>query len=463
MKAPFYFLIVFGCQMNKNDAERLETILQNAGWSRTENQEEADAIFIVTCSVRQSAEDRVYGLARNFAKLRCKNPGLLIGITGCMAGRDTDGKIKKRLPFVDFFFPINEMTKLPEWLAAKQQSFTKVDDDRSAYLKTSAKNSENFRAFVSIQTGCNKFCSYCVVPYARGREKCRPVKDTLDEIHRLAKNGCLEVTLLGQAVNNYIAPDPENFSPENPYSKGLLPPSPSFGGYDRRARNDGGWNDFAALLWEINQVPGLKRIHWTAAYPNHMTDEVIDALTLPLQANYLHLPVQSGDNEILRRMNRRHTRELYLEIIKKIKAKRPGIALGTDIIVGFCGETEEQFENTLDLYRQCDFDISYHARYSSRSGTLAAKIFKDDVSKDEKRRRWQKIQNLMEETTMRKNQKFQDQVLEVLVDRCENGVCWGTTNEMKVASFPGGPELVGRIVKMKVERADVWVLFGNQI
>ncbi|HBR80982.1 TPA: tRNA (N6-isopentenyl adenosine(37)-C2)-methylthiotransferase MiaB [Candidatus Uhrbacteria bacterium] len=437
MIKPFYFILVLGCQMNKNDAERMETILQNAGWSRTENKEEADAIFIVTCSVRQTAEDRVYGLAHNFAKLRRKNPNLLIGITGCMAGRDTDGKIRQRLSFVNFFFPIHEMTKLPEWLKEKKQTVSEVKEDSGAYLKTPPKISENFRAFVSIQTGCNKFCSYCVVPYARGREKCRPVKDTMEEIRRLVDNGCLEVTLLGQAVNNYIAPDPENFSKDNPYK-----------------------DHFAALIWEINQTD-LKRLHYTAPYPNHMTDEVIDALALPVQVNYLHLPVQSGDNEVLRRMNRRHTREQYLEIVKKIKARVPDIALGTDIIVGFCGETEEQFERTLDLYRQCDFDISYHARYSQRSGTLAAKIFKDDVSKEEKKRRWRKIQNLMEETTLRKNQKFQDQIVEVLVDRSEAGVCWGTTNEMKTASFPGGPELVGKLVKMMVEKADVWVLFGK--
>jgi tRNA-2-methylthio-N6-dimethylallyladenosine synthase len=357
-----------------------------------------------------------------------------------MAGRDADGKIRKRLSFVDLFFPAREMNRLPIMLSEKWAEISpsvSCDDD---YLLTTPKYRDKHKAFVTIQTGCNKFCSYCVVPYARGRESCRSVKDILDEVSGLAKNGCLEVTLLGQAVNNYIAFDPENFSSKNPYK-----------------------DHFAALLWEINQISGLKRLHWTAAYPNHMTDEVIDALTLPLQVNYLHLPVQSGDNEILRRMNRRHTRELYLEIIKKIKAKRPGIALGTDIIVGFCGETKEQFENTLDLYRQCDFDISYHARYSPRSGTLAAKIFKDDVSKDEKRRRWQTVQDLMVETTLRKNQKYADKIVSVLVDRCENGVCWGTTNEMKMASFPGGPELVGKMVKMKVERADVWVLFGKLV
>ena len=434
---PFYHLIIFGCQMNHSDAERMATILQGMGFLPTDNRTEADLIIITTCSVRQTAEDRVYGLARELNKLKKKNPRLLIGVTGCMAGRDIDGKIRKRLAFVDLFFPARDMVKLPEMIAEKwpDVSFGKSCDND--YLLTSPNYHDQHKAFVTIQTGCDKFCSYCVVPYARGREACRSVKDVLSEIKKLAEDGCLEVTLLGQAVNNYTASDPESFSKNNPYH-----------------------DHFAALLWEINQIPGLKRLHYTAPYPNHMTDEVIDALTLPIQVNYLHLPAQSGDNEILRRMNRRHTREQYLEIIEKVKAKRPGIALGTDLIVGFCGETEEQFERTLDLFRQCDFDISYHARYSPRSGTLAAKVFKDDVSKEEKKRRWRKVQDLMVETTMRKNQKFQNQIVSVLVDRCENGVCWGNTNEMKLASFPGTPELVGKIVEMKVERADVWVLFG---
>lgn len=436
-----YHLITFGCQMNQSDAERMETILQRMGFLATNLKEEADIILITTCSVRQSAEDRVYGLARNLSKLRKKNPRLLIGVTGCMAGRDTDGKIKKRLSFVDFFFPARDMIHLPEWISKKWPDVSFNPSCDSDYLLVQPHYHNNYKAYVTIQTGCNKFCSYCVVPYARGRESCRAVKDILDEIKKLAESGCLEITLLGQAVNNYIATDPENFSKDNPYH-----------------------DHFAALLWEINQIPGLKRLHWTAPYPNHMTDEVIDALTLPIQVNYLHLPAQSGDNEILRRMNRRHTREQYLEIIKKIKTKRPDIALGTDLIVGFCGETEEQFENTLDLFRQCDFDISYHARYSQRSGTLAAKIFKDDVSKEDKKLRWQKVQDLMVQTTTRKNQKFQDKIVSVLVDRCdEEGNCWGNTNEMKLASFPGNLDLVGKIVDMVVERADVWVLFGKKV
>ncbi|MFH1253078.1 MAG: tRNA (N6-isopentenyl adenosine(37)-C2)-methylthiotransferase MiaB [Candidatus Uhrbacteria bacterium] len=435
-----YHLITFGCQMNHSDAERVATILQGLGFLPTENRAAADFILITTCSVRQTAEDRVYGLLRELNKLKKKNPRLLIGVTGCMAGRDTDGKIKRRLRGVDLFFPTSDMIRLPEMLAEKwldvQFNFS-CDDD---YLLIKPQYHLKHKAFVTIQTGCNKFCSYCVVPYARGREKNRLAADVLTEIKSLAANGCLEVTLLGQAVNTYRAADPESFSAANPYK-----------------------DHFAALLWEIDKILGIKRIHYTAPYPNHMTDEVIDALTLPAQVNFLHLPVQSGDNEILRRMNRRYTSEEYLEIVKKIKTCCPNIALGTDIIVGFCGETEEQFERTLDLYRQCDFDISYHAQYSSRSGTLAAKAFKDDVTKEEKERRWRKIQTLMEESTLRKNQKFAGQTVEVLVDRCdEKGKCWGNTREMKVACFSGSSDLIGTIVKMKVERPDVWALFGSK-
>jgi tRNA-2-methylthio-N6-dimethylallyladenosine synthase len=435
-----YHLITFGCQMNHSDAERMETILQGLGLQATDKREDADLIIITTCSVRQSAEDRVYGLAQQLNRLKVKNLRLLIGVTGCMAGRDLDGKIRKRLSFVDLFFPAKDMVLLPKMIAEKwpdlKLNFSCNDD----YLLAKPQYHTKHKAFVTIQTGCNKFCSYCVVPYARGRETNRLAADILSEIKNLAADGCLEVTLLGQAVNTYRAADPESFSAANPYK-----------------------DHFAALLWEIDKIPGIKRIHYTAPYPNHMTDEVIDALALPSQVNFLHLPVQSGDNEILRRMNRRYTREEYLDIIKKIKARVPNIALGTDIIVGFSGETEEQFEQTMSLFREVDFDISYHARYSSRSGTLATKIFPDDVSREEKERRWKAVQDLMVETTLRKNQKFLDQIVSVLVDRCEKGICWGNTREMKLASFPGTSDLVGKIVEMKVERPDVWVLFGQKV
>jgi tRNA-2-methylthio-N6-dimethylallyladenosine synthase len=218
---------------------------------------------------------------------------------------------------------------------------------------------------------------------------------------------------------------------------------------------------FAALLWEVNQIPGIERIHWIAADPQYLSDFQIQALALPRQINYLHLPAQSGSNEILKKMNRKYTREEFLEKIKKVRAVRPDMAIGTDLIVGFCGETPAQFEETLDLYRQCDFDIAYPAMYSERSGTAAAKAFKDDVPKAEKKRRWEAVQKLMEETVFIKNQKYLNKTISVLVENCEDGICSGNSSELKLAQFPGAPDLIGKIVSVRVTRPEMWVLRGK--
>ncbi|KKU27323.1 MAG: (Dimethylallyl)adenosine tRNA methylthiotransferase MiaB [Candidatus Magasanikbacteria bacterium GW2011_GWA2_46_17] len=434
-----YHLITFGCQMNKNDSERIAGLLSSLGLESTDKVEDTDVIVVNTCSVRQSAEDRVYGHVRNWQKLRANKPNLIIVITGCMPGRDKDGKLRNNIKGVDLFFGIDELSLLPERLRGLNYSLLAREGDRggSDYLSITPTRTNSSQVFVTIQTGCDNFCTYCVVPHARGREKNRQVKDILKEIRDAIKEGAKEATLLGQVVNNYKAPDPESF-------KG------------------GKTNDsFAELLWEINQIEGLDRLHWTAADPQYFSEAQIQALTLPKQVNYLHLPVQSGDNEILRKMNRKYTCEQYINLVKNIRAAKPDIAIGTDIIVGFCGETEEQFENTMDLYRQCDFDISYQAMYSERSGTAAARAFKDDVTHAEKKRRWEAVQELMEEITYRKNQAYVGKVVFVLVERCENGVCSGNSREMKRVQFLGDKSMVGQIVDVEIARADVWVLEGR--
>lgn len=432
-----YHLMTFGCQMNKNDSERLESILLHMGMTATNEPEAADVVLLNSCSVREAAENRIFGQVANLRKLKEQNPNLIIGVTGCMPGRDRGGEIRRKMPEVDLFFPTKDMVHLPQWLSSLNPSLRPMDDLPADYLSLRPTYQQTFQSFVTIQTGCNHFCTYCVVPYSRGLEINRPLKDILDEIRDLAAHGCLEVTLLGQIVNHYIAPDPVHFSSGNPYRK----------------------NDFARLLWEINQISGIERIHWTAPHPLYMDDETIDALNLSKQVNYLHLPVQSGNNDILARMNRRHSREFYLETVGKIRAKKSDIALGTDIIVGFCGETDQQFDDTVDLYRACDFDISYHAQYSTRSGTLAPKIYKDDVSKEEKKRRWQILQDLMEETTYRKNQAYLGKTVSVLVDHCEQGWNVGNTHEMKRARFKSGSSLIGKIVSVEVFKADTWILW----
>ncbi len=426
--------------MNKNDSERMAGLLSSLGFVTTEDEATADVVLINTCSVRQSAEDRIYGAQEKYLEYKKTKPNMIVAVTGCMPGRDKARVFKKRLPATDLYFPTPDMVHLPRWISELRPELVNSASLEEDYFKIHPHRVPSVQAFVTIQTGCNKFCTYCVVPYARGLERNRPVKDVLDECRELVAHGVLEITLLGQTVNSFKAADPESFSKENPYK-----------------------DHFAALLWEINQLEGLQRLHWTAAHPLSMTDEVIDALRLPKQVNYLHLPVQSGSDEVLRRMNRKYTREQYLEVIRKIKATRPGIALGSDIIVGFSGETFEQFEETITLYREVDFDISYNAQYSIRSGTLGIKLYADDVSKEEKRDRWDRIQEVMEEIAMRKNQAFIGKTVSVLIDKVAHGFASGNTFEMKLARFPSTDEsLIGKIVEMDVKSVKTWVLEGEK-
>lgn len=425
--------------MNKNDSERIAGLLSSLGFTTTEDESTADVVLINTCSVRQSAEDRVYGAQEKYLEYKKTKPDMIVAVTGCMAGRDKDRAFKKRLPATDLYFPTPDMIHLPRWIAELRPDLVNSASLEDDYLKIHPRRAPSVQAYVTIQTGCNKFCTYCVVPYARGLERNRSVKDILDECRELVAHGIVEITLLGQTVNSFKASDPETFSKENLYK-----------------------DHFAALLWEMNQLEGLQRLHWTAAHPLSMTDEVIHALGLPKQVNYLHLPVQSGSTEVLRRMNRKYTREQYMEVIRKIKLARPGIALGSDVIVGFSGETLEQFEETLSLYREVDFDISYNAQYSPRSGTLGVKLYQDDVSKEEKRERWDRIQELMEEMALRKNQAHIGKTVSVLVDKVDNGFASGNTFEMKLARFPSKDvEFIGKIVDVMVKDAKVWVLEGE--
>jgi tRNA-2-methylthio-N6-dimethylallyladenosine synthase len=412
--------------MNKNDSERLAALLSSLGFTATENDADADLIVINSCSVRQSAEDRLFGLQEKYLKYKEKNPGLIVAITGCMPGRDKKGEFRKRLPATDLYFPTPDMVHLPRWIAELRPDLVNTGSLEEDYFKIRPLRAPSAQAYVTIQTGCNKFCTYCVVPYARGLEKNRPMQEIMDECRELVAHGVVEITLLGQTVNSH---------PE-----------------------------FAKLLHALNNLDGLERYHWTAAHPISMSDDVIAALALPKQVNYLHLPVQSGSNEVLRCMNRKYTREQYLEVIRKIKAARPGIALGSDIIVGFPGETRDQFEETLTLYEEVGFDISYNAQYSPRSGTLGVKLYADDVPKEEKRERWDRLQTLMEKIALEKNAAFKGKDVTMLVEKVENGIASGTTNELKLARFKtNDASLVGQMVTVRVNQPFTWVLQGELV
>ena len=328
--------------MNIADAEQISGWYESQGWQAAQTIDKADEIVIVTCSVRQTAEDRVYGLINNLTKLKIQNSKLKIILTGCML-RYPLKWLKEKMPQVDEFRKMNEFKAEEKIRKSKTQ------------------------AFVPIMEGCNQFCSYCVVPSARGREKSRPFEEIICEIKELAKRGYQEITLLGQNVNSY--------------GKDL-----------KKAKNS-----FANLLKEIHQVKGIKKISFLTSNPWDLTEEIIEAMKLPKIDRYLHLPVQSGDDEILKKMNRKYTSKKYLKLLQKIKKQIPDIKIGTDIIVGFPGETEKQFQNTLDLCKKVGFVKAYVAMYSPRLGTVAYKL-KDDVSHQEKKRRWQILNDLINKT-----------------------------------------------------------------
>jgi len=431
--------------MNKSDSERIVSLLSRCGLTEATDDTASDIVIYNTCSVRQKAEDRIYGIHRSLEDLKKANPSRIIALTGCMAGRDNDGKIRERLPLVDLFFPTVDIIHLPRMVSGLRPDLIDPNylgmSEYAHYLSIMPSYTNRFQAYLAISNGCNKFCTYCVVPYSRGRQKDRPLAEVLSEARFLGKNGCLELTLLGQTVNLYNPPDKEHFSRDNPFE------------YSRNA--------FAALMWELNQIDGIERIHFTAPHPQYMDSQTIDALRMKKNINYLHLPVQSGSNATLKRMNRPYTREYYIEKIDEIRTSRPTIALGTDIIVGFSGETEDDFEMTCDLYRRCNFDIAYLAQYSVRSGTAAARMYKDDVPPKEKKRRWNILQQIMEETVLKKNQKFVGSTVSVLVDSFQQGLCSGNSFEMKRVVFRGDESLIGTIQDVSVDRVVEWVLYGS--
>lgn len=435
--------------MNYSDSERLETIIQNLSFRKAEVPEEADLIVFNTCSIRQKAEDRVYGLLEGLKSRKKAQSDLIVGITGCMVRSSSTRLSEKkdnllsRLDTVDFAVRIEELAVLPRLLheinpAIKPAEFQ--SDELENYFKIHPRYTSKFQTYVPIMKGCDKFCTYCIVPYSRGREKGRRIEEIVDEVKSLTENGCKEITLLGQNVNSY--------------GKSMLDRKLGFFSHIQGS-------PFAYLLRELNKIENLKRLRFTSPHPQDMCDDVISAIgSLRVMCPYLHLPVQSGDNDMLKRMNRTYTREYYIKLVDKIRTKRPDIAISTDVIVGFCGETEEQFENTCRLFRDIEFDHAYISQYSQRSGTYAEKYFKDDVQRLEKKRRWQKLNSILRETSFKKNRAYKGKIVEVLVEQCLNGICQGRSEAFKDVRFSGDETMIGTFQKVKIVNGREWVLEG---
>ncbi len=427
--------------MQKADSERMKRVLENEGGKEVEKETEADLVVVNMCSVRQSAVDRVYGLAKKFKKLKEKNPKLKTLLTGCIPKRDFE-KFKN---VFDFILPIKALPEWPKFLKKEKFFFLLNQRDQSfvkkfgcEYLKIKPKYSKSFSVFVPISLGCDNFCSFCIVPFVRGPLICRDHREIIEEIKEALKNGAKEIWLLGQNVNDYS-------SPSNPKI------------------------DFAKLLKMVAKIEGDFWIRFASPHPKNFSKELIETMAKCQKVTpYLNLPVQSGDDEILKKMRRGYTVAQYKNLIKKIrqafKKYRKGIekeiAISTDVIVGFPGETKKQFQNTVKLFREIKFDMAYIAQYSPRPGTLAEKL-PDDVPKEEKERRWKVLTEILKKIALKKNEKFVGKEVLVLPEEKKNGFLIGKTRHYKTIKFKGDEDLIGNFVKVKIQRAKPFGLLGK--
>lgn len=412
--------------MNQSDSERIGALLETLGCQRTDVEAKADLLVTVACSVRQSAINRIYGKAGIWAKQK-KTRGLITILTGCVLGTD-----KKKLSRVfDLIFDINDLPKLPELLGIDDKLIRPIPDGR--YFNIEPKYENNFQAYVPISNGCNNYCAYCVVPYTRGREQSRPAKEIMAECSELIKQGYKEITLLGQNVNSY--------------------------GHD--LTND---LSFPGLLRKIDEIPGKFWLRFTSSHPKDMSDELIDTIASGKNiCENVHLPVQSGDNEILKKMNRHYTSEHYLELIRKIKQKIPGVSVSTDVIVGFPGETKKQFNNTAKLFQQAEFDMAYIAQYSPRFGTAAYQLT-DNVPKKVKQQREETLTKILKKTARKYNKQLVGKTVEILIESQKKEKLIGKTKTGKTVVIPLAnkqPDLIGRWQMVKIIKAQSFGLMGK--
>jgi tRNA-2-methylthio-N6-dimethylallyladenosine synthase len=435
------YIRTFGCQMNEADSEVMERILEREGYRKVDSPEGADVVILNTCSVRQHAEDRALSYLGALKKTKEEKPHTVFVLAGCVAQR-LKSQIFDKAPFVNIILGTDNILELPKLIETAIENpsvrliATEVREDlpglAEGFWSSSSygcARSSELAGLVTIMRGCNNFCSYCIVPYVRGRERSRAVKDIVSEVEGKVAGGCKEITLLGQNVNSY-----------------------SFDG-----------SDFADLLRKAEKVEGLERIRFTTSHPKDVSENLINTIRDSAKiCEHLHLPAQSGSNRILEGMNRGYTSQQYLELIKKIKREIPKVSITTDLMVGFPGEREEDFEDTLRLVQDVEFDAAFTFKYSPRPGTQAAKE-KDDVPLETKKERLAKLNELCKKMALEKNQRLLGKVEEVLVERLapREKKLVGKTRGNKTVFFSGDGKDIGELVPVEIEEAFTWSLFGR--
>jgi tRNA-2-methylthio-N6-dimethylallyladenosine synthase len=439
-KQKLMHVITFGCQQNNSDSEKIMGMLSEMGYTHTDNKVQADLIIINTCCVRENAELKLYGNIGALKQLKADNPKLIIGVCGCMMQQEHAVEmIRKKYHQVDLIFGTHNVYKLPELLErSMNEKYTLIDilnSEGSIIEDIPVLRKETFKAWVTIMYGCNNFCSYCIVPHVRGRERSRMPEDIIREIEGLAKDGCKEVTLLGQNVNSY----------------------------GRDLEMD---VDFADLIRLVNEISGIERIRFMTSHPKDISDKLIYTMRdCKKVCEQLHLPFQAGSNEILRRMNRKYTKEEYLNKVIKAKQEIPGVALSTDVIVGFPGESDEDFEETLDVLRQVEFDQVFMFIYSKRKGTPAAEM-EDPYSYEYKHRNFEKLVALQNDISRKANEAYMGRTVEVLVEgKSKNDAAkyTGRTRTGKIVNFGGADGIIGKLVNVYVNEIHSWFLNGEMV
>lgn len=431
-----YFLATYGCQMNVFDSEVIAATMEGLACYPVESAREADVIIFNTCCVRENADMKVYGRLGEFKPLKTSNPDLMIVVAGCLAQKDGE-QMRERFPHVDLVLGTHNLRDLRAQLLDIQQTRqARVHVEQGgAALDLEARRSSTFQAWVPISVGCDEYCTFCIVPFVRGRMRSRPIASVRHEVRKLADQGFVEVTLLGQNVNAY--------------------------GDDLDPRTD-----FADLLRSLADIEGVRRLRFTSPHPRNFSTRVLEAMAeIPMVCEHVHLPLQAGDDTVLRRMNRPYTRDRFIALAEEIRARIPGVAISTDIIVGFAGETEAQFENTLDVVRRVQFDHAYMFAYSEREGTPAMKI-RDHLPEEVRMDRLYRLIREQNDITMKRNQALEGQVQEVLVEgpsKKDPTHMTGRTRQMRVVNFPGTTDLVGTLVEVKLTRGYTWGLMGERV
>ena len=439
-----YIVLTMGCQLNENDSEKISGMIEEMGYTKTDKINEADLIAFNTCCVRENAEDRLFGKLGEVKKYK-ESKGTIIAIGGCMMQeKHMVEKLKKSYPFFDIVFGPHTLYKFPEdvynTLTTKKRVEDILDIDGEIIEGLPIRRDDKIKASIAIMNGCNNFCTYCIVPYVRGRERSRKAEDIINEIENIAKEGYKEITLLGQNVNSYMRVERE------------------------RGENVGPIDSFAKLLRKVNDIPGIERIRFISPHPKDFTDDVIEAIRdCDKVCKIIHLPLQSGSSKVLKDMNRKYTKEQYLELVNKMKEKIKNIEFSTDIIVGFPGETEEDFEDTLDVVEKVNFDQVFMFIYSRRKGTPADKM-NNQIPEEIKHKRFDILKKLVESQIKENNKKIVGSIQKVLVEgksKTNENMLTGRTDTNKVVNFEGPDDLIGKMVELKIKSEHMWYLKGE--